>query len=654
MISMEEPVPTASTPPAAVSGLADVLAIETRDPELSSSDTCSYALLAQGMALDPDAPALSFFLRSEDYKAPFTWTQREWFGGITQTANMLRALGLERGDVVAFVLPNLPETHWSIWGGEAAGIAFAINPLLEAGMMLELMAAAKPKLVITLAPNPGFDLWDKVSSILPQLASVKTVLTVNALRYLRGPDGVPLGANAPASGPDHVGQIPVLDFHAQLNTAPSGELAFSAPSSDEVASYFCTGGTTGTPKIAVRSHRTEVANVMELAATIGPQFAAPGRTVFCGLPLFHVNAQLVTGLLPWSKGAHVVLGTPQGYRAPGLLPNFWALVEHYKLNWFSGVPTIYSALLQVPRGEHDLSSLSFAVCGASPMPKELITHFERASGVKILEGYGLTEGGCVSSINPPAGECKVGSIGIRLPWQDMRPVVLGEGGAYLRDAHVGEVGTLVVKGPNLFKGYLNPVHNTGLWVDIPDADGANARWLNTGDLGRVDEEGYFWLTGRTKELIIRGGHNIDPKMIEEPLHAHPAVALAAAIGRPDAHAGEVPVVYVQLRPGASVSADELMDYARAQVAEKAAIPKRIHLVPNLPITAVGKIFKPALAEKEMESVLREEAEACGLVVTFCHVVRDDQKGAVLNWSVEGDPAELVSRLERYAFAQEMV
>jgi acyl-CoA synthetase (AMP-forming)/AMP-acid ligase II len=630
------------------------LAIESHDPALSNSDISTYALLARGAALAPDDNALSFFLRSEDYENPFRWTHREWLGRITQSANMFRRLGLQRDDVVAFVLPNLPETHWTIWGGETAGIVFAINPMLEAPMMLELMKAARPKLVVTLAPTPGADLWEKVSSVLPQVETLETVLTVSLVHYLGGAaGGLEMSAGRP-EGSSSLGPVPVLDFHEALRPAPSDELEFTPPRGGDVASYFCTGGTTGTPKIAVRYHRTEVANAMEIAAATGPEFAAPGRTAFCGLPLFHVNAQIITGLVAWSRGAHVVLGTPQGYRAPGLIQNFWALVEYYRLNWFSGVPTIYSALLQVPRGDRDISSLCYGVCGAAPMPKELIANFQRETGLKILEGYGLTEGGCASSLNPAGGECRVGSIGIRLPWQEMRPVVLGEDGAYLRDAAVGEVGIIAIKGPNLFRGYLNPIHNKGLWIEIADRSGKAEAWLNTGDLGRVDERGYFWLTGRAKELIIRGGHNIDPKMIEEPMHAHPAVALAAAIGRPDAHAGEVPVVYVQLRPGATASEDELMDHARKEVAEKAAQPKRIHVVPSLPTTAVGKIFKPALAIAEMESVLREEAEGCGLVVTHCEAVKDPQTGIVLCWSVDGDPKDLIARMERYAFAQKMI
>jgi acyl-CoA synthetase (AMP-forming)/AMP-acid ligase II len=370
--------------------------------------------------------------------------------------------------------------------------------------------------------------------------------------------------------------------------------------------------------------------------------------------LFHVNAQIGTGLLPWLTGGHVVLATPQGYRGPGLLQQFWSVVEHYKLNWFSGVPTLYSALLQIPRGNSDISSLIFGVCGAAPMPKELIVNFQRVAGVKILEGYGLTEGGCVSSINPVGGECLPGSIGLRLPWQRMGAVVLSEAGTYVRDAAVGETGTLVIRGPNLFKGYLNPVHNKGLWIEISNRDGQSEKWLNTGDLGHVDERGYFWLTGRAKELIIRGGHNIDPKMIEDPIHAHPSVAMAAAVGRPDAHAGEVPVVYVQLRQGAEVLEDDLMEFARKTVLEKAAVPKRIHIVDSLPTTAVGKIFKPALIGREMESVLKEEAANCGAVVTYCETVRDERRGAVLKWSVEGDPEKLISRLDKYSFNNEMV
>jgi len=203
-----------------------------------------------------------------------------------------------------------------------------------------------------------------------------------------------------------------------------------------------------------------------------------------------------------------LLGTPQGYRAPGLIPQFWSICDHHRLTTFSGVPTVYSSLLQHPRTGHRLDSLIFAVCGAAPLPVELFNRFQQETGIKIVEGYGLTEAGCASSLNPPGSENRVGSIGVRMPWQPMRAVMLDAEGLYVRDSEPDETGTIVVTGPNLFKGYLNDAHNKGLWVEIPNAQGQSEQWLNTGDLGRQDSEGYFRLTGRAKELIIRGGHNI--------------------------------------------------------------------------------------------------------------------------------------------------
>ncbi len=236
--------------------------------------------------------------------------------------------------------------------------------------------------------------------------------------------------------------------------------------------------------------------------------------------------------------------------------DFWEIVSRYRVSMFSGVPTLYAALMQTPVGDSDISSLRFAICGAAPMPAALIRAFEAKTGVKILEGYGLTEGACVSSVNPAAGERRAGSIGLPIPYQRMEAVVLDGEGRFQRMADVDEVGHIAISGPNVFKGYLDPRHNAGVWIDI---DGE--RWLNTGDLGRRDANGYFWLTGRKKELIIRGGHNIDPRTIEEALASHPGVAMAAAIGSPDAYAGEMPVAYVQPKPGATVTEQELLEHA---------------------------------------------------------------------------------------------
>jgi acyl-CoA synthetase (AMP-forming)/AMP-acid ligase II len=632
-----------------VARLADVLAIEATSPDPLGSITSTYDMLRRGAQRAPDAPALSFFLRTEDHARPHVWTHQALQQRITQTANAFKALGVGRQDVVAFILPNLPETHWTIWGGEAAGIVFAINPLLEPDMMKELLRAAQPKILVTLAPTPGADIWAKAVEAAQGIASLQHVLTVSPLSYLRNLLAPLLRGVGKLKTPARLGQARVSTLHEQLKRAPWDRLTFAPPGLDDVASYFCTGGTTGLPKIAVRTHRTEVANALELAAAFGTEIQGAGRTVFCGLPLFHVNAQIGTGLTPWSTGAHVVLGTPQGYRAPGLIPRFWDIAERYGFLFFSGVPTVYSALLQHPPRGQNLSQLKYGVCGAAPMPLELFHRFQKEIGIKILEGYGLTEGGCVSSLNPPQGEARLGSIGIRLPWQDMRTVILTADGSFERDAEVDEVGVIAIRGPNLFKGYLNPAHNQGLWIERPEADGSARTWLNTGDLGRTDAEGYFWLTGRKKELIIRGGHNIDPKLIEEAMCTHPAVALAAAIGRPDAHAGEVPVVYVQLRPSTSASPDDLLSYAQTHVAERAAWPKQVLIVPTLPTTAVGKIFKPALTLLQLESVVQDIARQANVSLVRCEAVQDPKQGLIVYWKAQGDAAALREKLGEYTF-----
>lgn len=200
-----------------IRSLRDIEALETRMPDLMAGQRSTYALLSQGAKIRPDGPALSFFLRTEDHHRPYVWTHRQWMAKITQAANMFRQLGVQRGDVVAFVLPNLPETHWIIWGGEAAGIVFAINPLLEPAMLLDLLKAARPQWIVTLAPTPGADLWDKVAGIAPQVPGLKGVLSISPLRYLRHPLAPALRLVNRLKTPSRMGPVPVLDFHRQLD-----------------------------------------------------------------------------------------------------------------------------------------------------------------------------------------------------------------------------------------------------------------------------------------------------------------------------------------------------------------------------------------------------------------------------------------------------
>ncbi|WP_269506988.1 acyl-CoA synthetase [Burkholderia sp. IMCC1007] len=641
----------------AIANEADVVSIETLRPP-ADLPASTYEMISRGAAIDPSAPALSFFLRADDHRKPIRWNYAELLRDITRTANLFTRLGIDRNSVVAYVLPNLPETHFVVWGGEAAGIVCAINPLLEGPAIAALLNAAKAKVLVTLAPFPGTDLWPKVHSILDRVPTVRSLVLVDLAGHVRGWRGIAarmmqrreckrLHGRAEVRGAVPR-RIDIYDFdHAMGRESGDSLLNQRTGEADDISSYFCTGGTTGLPKIAIRRHGNEVANAWSVGQVVGSGMG-PGKVIFCGLPLFHVNAVLATGLVPFSLGAHVVLGTPQGYRGEEVVKRFWEIVEHYRINFFSAVPTLYAALLDVPIDGRNISSLEYGLCGAAPMPVEIFRTFQDRTGVRILEGYGLTEGACVSSVNPPQGERRLGSIGLRIPGQPMKPVILDEAGNYVRDCHDDEVGVLTISGPNIFAGYLQDEQNKGLWLDLGDG----RQWLNTGDLARRDADGYFWLTGRRKELIIRGGHNIDPATIEEPLHRHPAVQIAAAIGRPDVHAGELPVAYVQLKAGASATETELDEFVRGAIGERAALPKRIHIVDAMPLTAVGKIFKPELKRRETLDALNVALTEAGITGARLNISDDTSRGLALHVTL-GDQAQVAkvnAIMGRFSFA----
>jgi fatty-acyl-CoA synthase len=554
----------------------------------------TYDLIKKGASINPDATAISFFLAGDSYDQPMQVTYRDLMANITRTANLFNDLGVGPRDVISYLLPNLPHTHYVLWGGEAAGIVNPINPLLEPSTIAEICQAAGTKVLVALAEFPGSDIWQKVEAIRNDLPNLKAIIRVmgpgDEKEGIYGYDEIVGGYNGEK-----------LDSNREI-----------AP--EDIASMYHTGGTTGTPKLAPHTHFNETAMAFMLGAAA---VLNKGDATLCGLPLFHVNGTMVTGSTPFSIGAHVVLLGPRGYRDPSVMQNFYKIVDHYKAVAFSSVPTVLSVLLDIPTGGADISSLRYAICGAAPLSVELFKRFEAHSGMKILEGYGLTEGTCASSFNPYYGQQKIGSIGLRLPYMQMKVFIVDEDGKYVREAETDEIGSVCIHGPNVFSGYLDDAHNRGIW---PKED-----WLNTGDLGRKDADGYFWLTGRTKELIIRGGHNIDPAVIEDPLYRLPGVQVAAAVGRPDPHAGEIPVAYVQLQEAADLTPEQILDYLKQEIGERAAVPKEVTIIEEMPLTPVGKIFKPALRWKAIQKVYQSELEAIDDLITSADVTVTEDK-----------------------------
>ena len=370
--------------------------------------------------------------------------------------------------------------------------------------------------------------------------------------------------------------------------------------------------------------------------------------VFAALPLFHVNALVVTLLAPLFKGQRVVWAGPLGYRDTKLFANFWKVVERYRISFMSGVPTIYAALADRPV-DADISSLRFALVGASPLPKAVREKFESATGVPLLEGYGLTEATCASArsfVDHPVP----GSVGQRLPYQQVKTIEVTADGEWV-DVPTGEVGVLAIGGPTVFPGYV-----VDRGPDGPVLDGLGKlreRWLDTGDLAWVDDDGFVHLAGRAKDLIIRGGHNIDPAVIENALMAHPAVAAAQAVGRPDVHSGEVPVAFVTLAAGTEATPEELRAWASDRVPEQAAAPKTVTVLDTIPVTLVGKPFKPALrAEATREAVAEALRDVPG-VTGVRGVVEGGAVVTVVELTDASDESRVKESLDRFAITYRM-
>ncbi|MBL7204201.1 MAG: acyl-CoA synthetase [Desulfobacteraceae bacterium] len=560
--------------------LSDIEEIEKVPLSERVKEKSTYELIERGASINPDTVAISFLTNGETYDKPQEVTFRQFMEKIRQTANMLHDLGVGRTDVVTYLLPNLPQTHYVLWGAEAVGIANPINPMLEADTIKDICIAAGTKVLVALGELPGTDIWQKVESVRKEIPSLSCVLRV-------------MGPTDEADG--------IVGFEEKMEQYPGDHLTFDCKiDPEDIASLYHTGGTTGRPKLAQRTHYNEIVLTWDLMAVTELQ---QGEAVMVGLPLFHCNGTCITGLLPFSLGGHVVILSPAGYREPSIMMNFYKIVEHYKPVFFSCVPTVLSVLLDIPVKDADISSLKYLICGAAPLSVELFRRFEEHSGMKILEGYGLTESTCASCVNPKDGERKVGSVGLRLPYQQVEVFIVDNEGQYVRDAEPNEIGVVCIHGPTVFKGYVEDVHNKGIWIQ--------GDWFNTGDMGRLDKDGFLWLTGRSKELIIRGGHNIDPASIEEPLYKMPAVSMVAAVGRPDPHAGAVPIAYVEVAEGAQISSHDIMEWARQNIGERAAVPKEVVIVDKIPLTAVGKIFKPALRWDATKQVYEKELEALG-------------------------------------------
>jgi long-chain acyl-CoA synthetase len=466
-----------------------------------------------------------------------------------RVANGLRALGVGKRDVVSVYLPNCPEFLYTWFGITKLGAVFGpVNAMFKGDEVRHVLSDSGAVVAVT-----SHALLDTINAVREGCPALRSVVCL---------EGEAPGAMA---------------FDDLMKDPPDLERVPLAR--DDLAAIVYTSGTTGRPKGAMLSHFNYVWDTM---AAVDVMPVQPGQDrLGLILPLFHVNAQLTTLFQVYIGGAVAMWER----FSPS---DFWETVQRLRPTTFSSVPTMLSILLSAPRAEGlDTSSLRFVICGAAPLPLDIFERFEETFDLRILEGYGLTEATCVSSLNPYWGIRKVGSIGLPLRGQPMK--IVDEN---MNELPPRELGEIVVKGPNVMQGYYNNPEAT--------AETIVNGWVRTGDVGYVDEDGYFFIVDRKKEMIIRGGENIYPREIEEVLFTHPKIAEAAVIGRPDPIWGEEVVAIVVLQPGQTLTPEEVQEFCKARLASYKT-PREVKFREDLPKTLTGKVIKKALKEELLQA-----------------------------------------------------
>ncbi len=480
------------------------------------------------------------------YYKEITKTYRELDEISNRIGNGLLSLGIKKGDRVTMLIPNRPEFIYAWFGLMKIGaVMVPVNTLFKSDEIKYIINNSEATALITVGA-----FQDVVAGIRTELPLLKYVIVIEP----KTTEGI----------------IPFDQVVSGKQSPP--EINVDA---NDYASFIYTSGTTGYPKGVIDTQNHYIANAHQIAEAA--EFTEKDRAMLI-LPLFHCNAQVVTVMSPMYAGADFVL--MEGFSPKDFLP----AINKFKPTTFSGVPTVYAILNSLPEAEkYDLSSLRFVICGAAPMPVEVFNTFEKKYKAFILEGYGLSEATCASIINPLKGKRKIGSIGKPINGQEAS--IMDDNNKELPQGKIGEI---CIKGDVVMVGYYKNPEATASTIK----DG----WLHTGDLGYIDDEGYFYIIGRKKELIIRGAENIYPKEIEEVLYKHPKVQEAAVVGIPDPKWGEDVFAFIVQKQGVQTSAEELTAFLKEKIADY-KIPKHFIFKEVFPKTATGKIQKNRIVEQ---------------------------------------------------------
>ena len=505
-------------------------------------------------------------------------TYQELEEGVKRFATAISQMGVKKGDRVASILPNCPQFPIAYYGAMRAGAIFVqMNPLNSEEEIQFQLADSGAETVIV--PD-ALDLPAKVKRVRSR-TSVKWVINTSIKEYLPFPKNVlyPLVAK-----PSRFDRGADIFFMKELLTAHPASPPAVTVQQDDVALLLYTGGTTGISKGCMLTHRNLVSNAVQCSLWFAK--AERGKETFLSvLPFFHSYGMTACLNLPVYLGASMIVLTRFERDKLGA---FLKCIEKMRPSIFMGVPAMYQAIINFPDvGKYDLTSIKFCISGAAPLPVEVCERFEKLTGGKLVEGYGLTETSPVTHANPLYGKRKVGSIGLPFPNAACQIANLETGEGPLP---AGEIGELCIKGPQVMKGYWNNPEETENCLK----DG----WLATGDIAKVDEEGYFYIVDRKKDMIITGGFNVYPRDIDEVLFRHPKIKDAVAVGLPDPYLGESVRAFVVLKEGETASEDEILAFCREHLA-KFKIPTTVEFRDELPKSMIGKVLRKVLREEHM-------------------------------------------------------
>jgi long-chain acyl-CoA synthetase len=547
-------------------------------PEHVDLPKASLAGLLEDAARDfPHAPALHFEGRTISY-AQLAAQARKFSGA-------LAAMGVGRGTRVGLILPNCPQAVVALFGALRLGATVVQNnPLYTERELAHQLADAEVEVLVCL------DLaYDRVKALRPRTA-IREVIVTSVLDELGGVKRAlaPFTKKGKAASAPVGKDEPVRRWRDVLSSASAAPDLVEVDPDQDLALLQYTGGTTGVSKGVMLSHANLRANVEQVRAWFPD--ADPGREVMMAvLPFFHVYGLTVCLLLGLRIGAALVL-MPR-FDLDGVL----GAVDKYRPTLFPGVPTMYVAINNaVEKGGHDLSSIKACLSGAAALPLEVAERFERFSGGRLVEGYGLSETSPVAIANPIYGKRKAGTIGMPIPDTLAR---VADPSDPDKSMPVGEPGELALAGPQVMLGYWNRPDETAKVL----RDG----WLLTGDMAVMDEEGYFAIVDRKKDLIIAGGYNVYPREVEEVLYEHPKVLEVCVAGVPDSYRGEIVKAFVVLRPGEQATTEEIREFAKARLAAY-KVPRSVEFRDDLPKTLIGKVLRRALVEEEQA---RQKAES---------------------------------------------